>query len=116
MSASPNALSRFAACAADSACNAAYPNIEQVLFDLVEQLYRTPARVPLIDPETKKSYNAVIDGETLQGIIFQMLYATEIIPVLPHAIYAMRAGNFTLVSQIYPHFLFDHTISSGMYR
>ncbi len=106
----------FAACVADQGCNTAYPNLEQVFFDLVAALNREPARVLLTDPETKKSYNAVIDGDTIQSLIFQLLYSTEIIPALPHVIYAMRAGDFSFMQRIAPQILFDRTFASGMYE
>lgn len=105
----------FDACAADADCNAAYPNLEQVFFELFQALNAQPARVPMTDPESKRTYQVVFDGDMLESMLFQLLYATEIIPVLPAAIYQMRDGNFSFAAQIMPLILFDQTISSGMY-
>ena len=39
----------FGACAADARCNAAFPDLERVFYEQVQQLDRTPARVPMTD-------------------------------------------------------------------
>lgn len=105
----------FAACAADAACNASYPNLEQTLNAQISRLNTTPARIPLTDPKTGKTYNAVFDGDTFQGTLFQMFYATELIPLLPAAIDAVQHDNYTFFSKIMPVFIFDQTVSTGMY-
>ncbi len=105
----------FAACAADAACNASYPNLEATLNAQIERLNATPARIPLTDPDTGKTYRAVFDGDTLQGTLFQMIYATELVPLLPAAIDAVAHENYTFFSKLMPVFLFDDTISTGMY-
>lgn len=105
----------FAACAADADCNTYYPNLEKVFFDLVARLNQEPARVPMTDPDTKQSYQAVIDGDTLESLLFQLLYVTEIIPALPHVIYQMRDGDYSFLSRIAPLLIFDKTMAYGMY-
>ena len=106
----------FAACAADPACAASYPNLEQVFFETVDALNKNPARVTLTDPETKKTYNAVFDGDSLFDTLFQFLYQTDLLPALPQVIYAARAGDFGLIQRVLPQLAFDRTFSLGMYR
>lgn len=105
----------FAACAAEPACNSSYPNLEQMLSQQIERLNQTPARVPLTDPDTHKTYSSVFDGDTLEGALFQMIYATELVPMLPAAIDAARRDDFTFFSKLMPLFVFDRTVSTGMY-
>ncbi len=105
----------FAACAADSDCNRAYPNLEQVFYALVETLNETPARVPLTDSETGKSYNAVMNGDDFMNLLFQFVYNTEILPGLPQMIYDARQGRYALIQAFYPLVVFDRTFASGMY-
>lgn len=105
----------LAACAAEPACAEAYPNLEQTLTEQIARLNETPARVPLTDPETGKTYQSVFDGDTLQGALFQMLYATELLPLLPAAIDAASHDEFTFFSKILPLFVFDRTLNTGMY-
>lgn len=105
----------FAACAADPACNASYPNLEQTLTQQIARLNQAPARVPLTDPDSGKTYQMVFDGESLQDALFQMIYATELLPLLPAAIDRVTHDDFTIFSNILPLFFFDHTVSTGMY-
>lgn len=105
----------FAACADDPDCNEYYPNLEQVFYELIDQLNTTPARIPITDPETTTTYNAVMDGDGFEGSIFQMLYASDLIPALPRMIYDARAGNFAVMARFLSIIIFDRTVSEGMY-
>ncbi len=105
----------FSACAQDADCNAAYPNLREVFFQQVDRLNETPAKIQLTDFETGQTYQALMDGETLMGGIFQMLYATEIIPFLPRVIYDARAGDYAFFSRVYSLFAFDRSLLYGMY-
>lgn len=105
----------FNACAADAECNRAYPNLKQVFYAQVDALNQTPARVSLTDKETGATYNAVINGDDFINLLFQLIYNTELVPALPHVIYAAREGQYTLIQAVYPILLFDRTFASGMY-
>jgi pimeloyl-ACP methyl ester carboxylesterase len=87
----------FRGCAVDPTCDAAYPDLERVFYDLVEQLNTKPVTVPGIDPFTGRTYEVLINGDTMISTLFQAMYSTEIIPLLPRAIYdAARKGEFDL--------------------
>lgn len=82
----------FAGCAADPQCDAAYPNLEQVFYDLIDQFNANPI-----------SFNAItmtggdevqMDGHTFASLIFQALYSSEVIPSLPQSIYQVKDGNY----------------------
>jgi pimeloyl-ACP methyl ester carboxylesterase len=105
----------FRACAADQDCDAAYPNLEQVFFELVDRFNQTPARIPITDSETGRRYNATVDGNTLMDILFQFLYVSDLIPALPKMIYDLRAGDSGLITAVWPLLVFDRHFSSGMY-
>ncbi|HWQ11375.1 MAG TPA: alpha/beta hydrolase, partial [Roseiflexaceae bacterium] len=105
----------FAACRADPACDVAFPNLERRLFDLVERLNREPARVPVTDPETGKSYRMVMDGDDFLGLMFQLLYASEVLPALPLLVDRVAAEDYTFLSRVAPLIVFDRTIAAGMY-
>lgn len=106
----------FSTCQADPVCNKEYPNLEQVFFDLVDQLNKTPARITVTDMDTQKSYpGTVIDGDTFQWLTFQMLYVSSLVPALPRIIYDAKQGNFDVASRILAILLFDHSTSYGMY-
>lgn len=105
----------FRACAADPSCNAAYPNLERVFYDLVQAWDAQPVRIPLTDPDTGTTYQAVADGDVLLDGLFQMLYVTQLIPALPTMIYDLRDGDYAFFGRIYALLLFDRTFSQGMY-
>lgn len=81
-------------CAADDACNTAYPDLRAVLLETVDRLNANPATVQVIDPMTGKSYDKLLDGAGLTELVFRSLYDTSMRPVLPQAIYAAREGTY----------------------
>lgn len=105
----------FTACARDADCDRSYPNLEQVYTDLIDKLEKTPARIPMTDPASNITYNAVIDGESFQSGIFQMLYVSSLLPALPRMIYNAKNGEFSAFGRLLSIFVFDRTMSLGMY-
>jgi pimeloyl-ACP methyl ester carboxylesterase len=106
----------FDTCEQDTTCNRLYPNLEQVFLEVVDQLEENPARIQLTDTETFIDYEALLTGEDFLGAIFQLLYPTEYIPLLPKLIYDARDGDFRFLADvILPIIVFDRTQSSGMY-
>lgn len=106
----------FAACAADSDCQANYPDLEQTFFELVDRLNEESATVPLTDPASGQTYQAVLTGDILVGLLFQFLYPSEFIPLLPKMITDVQAGDYTLLTFTWPLIAFDRTFSIGMYH
>lgn len=105
----------FNACAADTACNRDYPNLEKTFYDLVARLDKTPARVAVTDANTGRTYRMNIDGETMQAFVFQSLYPTGLIPLLPRMIYEVAEGRTGTLGNIAGLFVFEKSIANGMY-
>jgi len=106
----------FETCKKETDCNRAYPDLERVFFKLVDDLNQNPVHITLTDKETNTTYtNAVIDGDTFMGGVFQMLYAGSIIPALPRMIYDASNGKYEFFQRIYSILLFDRSMSIGMY-
>ncbi len=97
----------FAGCAADEACNAAYPNLETVFYETVAQLNAETIRLPVNNLFTGESYNSYFVGDDLLGILFQSLYSTEIIPDLPKLIYDVNQGETTTLSALVSSFMIN---------
>jgi len=118
---SPKTMSRsfnelFQACARDPYCNSSFPDLETTFYKVVDRLNSNPVRLELRDTEKQKTYpQAVIDGDTFIGGLFQMLYAGSLIPALPRMIDDASKGNFDFFKRIYSILVFDRSISSGMY-
>jgi pimeloyl-ACP methyl ester carboxylesterase len=105
----------FAACAADARCKQDYPDLEKMFYAAVEKFDKSPARVRMSDPETGRSYSAVVNGDTLMGWLFQSMYSSELLPYLPHVINDLNAGRTESLGTILGAFAFQQAVASGMY-
>jgi pimeloyl-ACP methyl ester carboxylesterase len=105
----------FDACAADPRCAAAYPNLERDYFDAVARLNNRPARTFMFDLQTGKGYDAVLDGDALQSLVFQALYATELLPFLPYVMARAARGDYAPAGNLGSLFVFDRSVNSGIY-
>jgi pimeloyl-ACP methyl ester carboxylesterase len=108
----------FNGCASDPTCNASYPNLRGVFFQTVDELNRNPVTESLISPFTGYHYESVVvDGDGLLGFLFQALYSTDYIPVLPRVIYEVANGDTSLMAQIMGGILvqFEELFSPGMH-
>jgi pimeloyl-ACP methyl ester carboxylesterase len=86
----------FAACAKDTACNEAYPNLEQIFYETAKQLDANPGS--LVIPDIRKpgtTLNAVVDGTSFVGLVFQAMYIQELLGQLPQAIYKAHDGDLS---------------------
>jgi pimeloyl-ACP methyl ester carboxylesterase len=88
------------ACADDDACNSAYPNLQAVLFEVIDRLNAEPLSVVLTNPRDGQSYDALLTGDAVLGILRIVLYQTPTIPAAPQAIYDLYNGDYTLITQL----------------
>lgn len=83
----------FAGCAADRACRAAYPDLERRFYNLVSRLNAEPAEFVNRDSKTGESKPAILTGGGLIGALFDILYVTPAIPLIPLIIANVEGGN-----------------------
>ncbi len=105
----------FAACEADAACRASYPNLEQRYFALVRRYDEKPVSLTLADPETGERYEALVDGRRLRDLIFQLLYIARMNVILPRLIHDLEQGDTRYLETMWPLFVFNQLIAEGMY-
>lgn len=105
----------FAACAADAACSRAYPNLRDVFYQQVDKLNENPVSIRVTDYADGRQYPALLDGDTVLYLVIQMLYSTDLIPLIPRAIYQVRAGEYRVVETILSNVVFDRSMSYGMF-
>jgi pimeloyl-ACP methyl ester carboxylesterase len=86
----------FKACAADRACNIAYPDLENVFYQAVAKLRN---QLVLYNP-TPGGDAVAFDGSRLTYIVFQALYGTANLAYLPKVIYGVSQGDYALLSQL----------------
>ncbi len=106
----------FAGCAADAACNEAYPELETVFYNLTAVLNEDPTFVSATNFITGESYDVAVDGSELMSVLFQALYSSEIIPILPQMITDTGAGDTQLLGLLLSNNLTTQDFFSiGMY-
>ncbi len=99
--------SLFQGCAADRACAEAFPQLERAFYDAVERLNETPLRLPRAETD--------YHGDDLVYTVFEALYETELIPVLPRLIHQVHQGQVEGLERFRFH-LDGGTSSSGAGR
>ena len=91
----------FKACAADQACNTAFPDLRSVYLDTVERLNEEPAGFQVTNPLTGKRYDLIMTGDNLASLFFQFLYATSVIPSLPQILYEASQEDYATIAQLF---------------
>jgi pimeloyl-ACP methyl ester carboxylesterase len=106
----------FDRCAADEMCSAAYPNLEQDFYALLDKLDAEPLIVEKANPFTQKKYEVLVDGDMLVNLIFLIFYDTTAIPHLPKLIEdALQGDTKTLARFMDPLFIIPSSIAWGMH-
>ncbi len=103
----------FHRCAVDPHCNATYPHLQTVFYQLVTDLNHKPITFDTTT-QTLKSFTVHFMGNDLVLWLRNALYGIRFIPQLPAAIFQIRQHNYTLLSQIYGGSIND-TGSRGLY-
>jgi pimeloyl-ACP methyl ester carboxylesterase len=106
----------FEGCAADETCNTNYPDLRTVFFETVNRLNETPASFQITDPFTGESYEVLLTGDDLVGLLHQFLYYTNVVPSLPQMIYDASQGTFDQAARILGLVIgTEETLSRGMF-
>ena len=90
----------FESCAANRVCNQAHPDLRNVFFETVERLDEHPEIREIKNPLTGETYEARMDGNTLLGLTFQLLYDSKLRYLLPQQIYAASQGDYSDLDRI----------------
>jgi pimeloyl-ACP methyl ester carboxylesterase len=105
----------FEACAQDPQCSQSFPDLENRFYQVVDTFNQSPIEIPLTDPESGITYQAIMDGDTFLDGVFQLLYVGDLIPAIPQTIVDAEQGNFDFFARILSILVFDRTTSYGMY-
>lgn len=86
----------FDSCAADPACDAAYPDLETTFWNLVDQLDAQPVSVtaPLM---TGGEITETVNGSTLVGVTLATLKQSIFIPTVPQTIHRTERGDYSTI-------------------
>lgn len=102
----------FESCAANSVCAQNFPDLEVVLFEIVERLNAEPVTREINDPITWESVEVRLSGDVLLAIVFQMLYDSKLRYFIPRIIYDVSEGDFNYIDQVYGAMLAMASIAS----
>jgi pimeloyl-ACP methyl ester carboxylesterase len=106
----------FQGCLKDRPCNAAYPNLDKVFYDLVDKLNKKPITVTAKQPYTSKKFKVLVDGHMFINMLFNSLYSSQVIIYLPMIIWEASKGDYKLVEQVMAGSLVKQDfVSTGMY-
>ncbi len=89
----------FVSCAENAVCREAYPDLERVFDETVAALNASPVTGTITDTLTGEAYPAVLNGDGLVGLVFQILYDSELRLILPQLIYDAHAGDFAALNK-----------------
>ena len=87
----------FDGCAADPACNDAYPDLQTVYYDLVEELDAEPVTVAMDAPSVGHAITVTVNGARLMNAALWALRSPHMIRQMPRAICEARDGNYTFL-------------------
>jgi pimeloyl-ACP methyl ester carboxylesterase len=105
----------FEQCAADPVCSAHFPDLENVFFGLVDWYNANPVTVAVDDPWGSGRVDAVITGDFLVVALYEQLYTTRSIALLPASIYALADGDQYFINEfVTPTALGALRVTSGM--
>jgi pimeloyl-ACP methyl ester carboxylesterase len=83
----------FQACAAEPACNAAHPSLEETFTGLVNKLEAKPLAVTVKDPATAEDIEVIIDGGALIDWLRNQNYGVPMLQAAPDRIDGLAAGR-----------------------
>jgi pimeloyl-ACP methyl ester carboxylesterase len=83
----------FQACAAEAACNAAHPRLEETFTGLVNKLEAEPLTATVRDPATGEDVKVVLDGGALVDWLRNQNYGVPTLQAAPNRIDGLAAGR-----------------------
>jgi len=106
----------FSSCASDPACHQAYPDLEAAFYKLVTQLDAQPKAFKLYRSSTHSFYNMLLNGDRFIWAVFQLLFMTDQIRLLPWHIYSFLQGETARFTEVLTwSIVSDDSWSEGMY-
>ena len=104
----------FRGCAADPACNTAYPHLQAVFYHLIAALNTTPITFQATPPSGGVPVTVHFTGDDLVLWLREALYHTGLIPQLPAVLFQIRQHDYIQLAFIYGD-LIDTTGSIGLF-
>jgi pimeloyl-ACP methyl ester carboxylesterase len=88
----------FTDCAASPRCNKSYPDLANVFNNLIERFDKSPVLIKAYDPASDFVYDVQVNGVDMLAAFVWGLHTSELVPVVPKAIYDIKNGDNTFLS------------------
>jgi len=88
----------FTDCAASPRCNKDYPDLANVFYGLIDRFDKQPVSIKAYDPSSGFVYNVPVNGVDMLAAFVWGLHTSELVPVVPKAIYDIKNGDYTFLS------------------
>lgn len=102
----------FADCAANPTCNAAYPDLRTVFYNLVDRLNASPVTVNYT--LSGSNVPVLLTGDLLIDVLFVGLYNPFVAASMPKMIYQIQRGEYSILLQERLSLYFDTSSALGM--
>jgi pimeloyl-ACP methyl ester carboxylesterase len=83
----------FERCESDTTCSSTYPRLRAEFDELVEKLEQNPADITIPHPVSGEPFEMTITETTFANIVFNTLYAPDLVAMLPLAIHQAHAED-----------------------
>jgi pimeloyl-ACP methyl ester carboxylesterase len=84
----------FGACAANTVCSSAHPDLRATFFDTVARLNTTPVLLETEGPFTDEVRRTWLNGDSVLALTFQLLYDSRLRYLLPEQFEAAAQGDY----------------------
>jgi pimeloyl-ACP methyl ester carboxylesterase len=90
----------FKECSEDSACNTAFPNLEEEFWTVLERLEDGPVQVEIANPLTEEMVDVKLSLDTFTEAIRSMTYSVRLSRWVPLFIHQAFLGNFRPITEM----------------
>ncbi len=88
----------FADCASSVRCNNAYPDLAAIFNQLIEKFDQTPVSVQALTAARGRLATVQVNGVDMISAVVAGMHHSELVPVVPKAIYDIHNGDYTFLS------------------
>jgi pimeloyl-ACP methyl ester carboxylesterase len=104
----------FVRCEANDACKTTFPNLRKEFDGLLKRMEEAPTEITISHPLTHKPLELTVTSQLIGNMVFNTLYAPEIVATLPLSIHEAYA-NENYVPLISQAFLINAELYDGMF-
>jgi pimeloyl-ACP methyl ester carboxylesterase len=105
----------FATCAADPACAADYPDLEQRFYDTLDRLAADPLVIAVDDTVAFPTGRMVLDGRSAALAVSQALYPSSVIPYVPLIIRMLERRDGAFFARLADRISDPGSVSRGLF-